>query len=73
MKPPVKKVVVYVVDFARNAIKMGRGAALGQILWYHPPIRAGSTVTFYSRGTSNPRWMARTDLTGSATPSATGS
>ena len=32
MKPPVKKVVVYVVDFARNAIKMGRYAALGQIL-----------------------------------------
>ena len=32
MKPPVKKVVVYVVDFARNAIKMGRKAALGQIL-----------------------------------------
>ena len=31
MKPPVKKVVVYVVDFARNAIKMGRGAALRQI------------------------------------------
>ena len=30
-------------------------------------------MTFYSRGTSNPRWMARTDLTGSATPSATGS
>ena len=32
MKPPVKKGVVYVVDFARNAIKMGRNAALGQIL-----------------------------------------
>ena len=31
MKPPVKKVGVYVVDFARNAIKMGRNAALGQI------------------------------------------
>ena len=32
MKPPVKKVVVYVVDFARNAIKMRRNAALRQIL-----------------------------------------
>ena len=32
MKPPVKKVGVYVVDFARNAIKMGRKAALRQIL-----------------------------------------
>ena len=35
MKPPVKKVVVYVVDFARNAIKMGRGAALRQIRFAH--------------------------------------
>ena len=45
MKPPVKKVVVYVVDFARNAIKMGRNAALGQILRItcgaHPPAPAG--------------------------------
>ena len=32
MKPPVKKVGGYVVDFARNAIKMRRGAALRQIL-----------------------------------------
>ena len=32
MKPRVKKVGVHVVDFARNAIKMGRSAALGQIL-----------------------------------------
>ena len=32
MKPSVKKVVIYVVDLARNAIKMRRKAALGQIL-----------------------------------------
>ena len=40
MKPPVKKVVVYVVDFARNAIKMGRGAALRQILLIRTKVRS---------------------------------
>ena len=44
MKPPVKKVGGYVVDLARDAIKMGRGAALGQILSAAGRVHAGPNI-----------------------------